>query len=205
MTFVVFESTYVAIRGYGAERMGAEDGPIEMAQVGLALIAAVGLFCAARWTVIGRAGLVICGALVTYAAARESDRVFETLLFDDAYKWLVGLPMVMLAAVAVFVDRRRLIGDLMWLMRHPAATLFVIAGVYLCSVCQALDRPGLWVGISNAGESAATKAMIEEYAELFAYLLLAFSGIEASIFAYRGRAMDRDAESDSQDFPRIAA
>jgi hypothetical protein len=204
VTVLVFYVTYLAIGVYGAQVMGAENGPIESAQVVLAILGAVGLFCAARWSRIGRAGLVTAGAAVAYAAARESDRIFETLMFDDAYKWVVGLPMAVLAVVTVIADRRCLIGETMWLLRQPAATLFAIAGVYLCFVCQFFDRPDMWSGISNTTEVATTKAMVEEFAELFAYLLLACSGLESAIRARQDRiaALDR---SEEEAYPRIAA
>jgi hypothetical protein len=207
LTYVVFEAIYAGVQTHGAARMGAENGPIEMAQLGLAIIGAVGLFCAAWWSPIGRAGLVMCGAVVTYAAARESDLLLETALFDDAYKWVVGLPMVILVVVVVIADRHRLVEGIMWLMHHPAATLFAVAGVFLCFVCQVLDRPDMWVGISNGHEAETTKALIEEYTELFAYLLLACSGIEAAILAYSGRAKQRKASlsAELESFPRVAA
>ncbi len=104
VALLVFYATFLAIGVHGADAMGAENGPIETAQVVLAVLGAVGLFCAALWTRIGRAGLVIAGAVVAYAAARESDQTFEALMFDDAYKWVVGLPMSVLAVVA---DARR--------------------------------------------------------------------------------------------------
>ncbi len=97
ITFLVFHCTYLAIQAYGGAVMGAENGPIEMTQLTLAILAAASLFCAARWARIGRAGLVVCGAVVAYAAARESDLFLETYLFDDAYKWVFGLPLAVLA------------------------------------------------------------------------------------------------------------
>ncbi len=185
ITLLVFESVYAAIGVYGPEAMGAENGPIEMAQVLLAIIGAVGLFAAACWSPIGRSGWVMCGAVVAYAAARESDLFFETLLFDDAYKWVVGLPMAVLFLAIVIVDRRRLVGDNLMLMRHPAATMFGIAGVFLCFVCQIIDRPEMWAENGTDGSVAITKALIEEYCELFAYLLIAFSGIESALLGRR--------------------
>ncbi len=186
VTMAVYQAIFWGVGRYGAAVMGAENGPIETAQVVLALVGALCLFCAAAWAKIGRAGLVMCGAVVGYAAARESDLLFERLLFDDAYKWVVGLPMAVIAMVVVIRERHRLVGETMWLLRQPAATLFVVAGIFLCGVCQTLDRPDMWTSISNATEAATTKAMIEEYAELFAYLMLALSGIEAVILARSG-------------------
>ncbi len=207
ITLVAVELTFAAARICGPHVVAAENGPLETAQVFLAVIGAVGLLCAARWSRIGRAAFFTCGGMLLYAAARESDRWFETLLFDDAYKWVVGLPVAVLCARVIFVQQHRWLGDAINLMRHPAATLFAVAGFYLCFVCQVLDRPDMWLEISDSQEMQTTKAMIEEFAELFAYLLLAFSGIEAAIVAHRGRNLgveDKDLlETDK--FPRIAA
>jgi hypothetical protein len=196
-TLAIFETVYLGIRTYGAETMGPENGPIEVAQTILAVIGALGLFYAAAIAPIGRSGFVLCGAVIAYAAARESDLWFETLLFDDAYKWLVGLPMLIVAGSVVVMERRRIVHDVLWLMDHPAATLFVVAGVFLCFVCQVLDRPAMWVGLSDEGEMVTMKALIEEFCELFAYLLLALSGLEAALFARRIRSIAH--QSTSQD------
>lgn len=205
-TLVLFQAVFWAIKTYGSETLSIENGPIEMAQVVLALVASAGLFYAASRAVVGRAGLVVCGAIVTYAAARESDLLMETLFFDDAYKYLVGIPMMVLCGWIVVRKRRNLIGETMWLLRQPAATLFGIAGIYLCFVCQSFDRPDMWGAITNGAQVEATKAMVEEYAELFAYLLLAFSGFEATILVRQMRASESTADLETdEDYPRIAA
>lgn len=205
VTFAVFHFVYTAIRSYGGAMMGAENGPIEMAQLALAILAATGLYFAARWTRIGRAGLVCCAAVVAYAAAREADLILETLLFDDAYKWVVGLPVAIIAIVVVFKERHKVIAESMWLLKQPAATLFAVAGIYLCFVCQFFDRPDMWAGISSKAEAEVTKAMVEEYAELFAYLLLAFSGFEAAVLAKQGRDSAALGQAEEEEYPRIAA
>ncbi|MGI9473308.1 MAG: hypothetical protein ACR2NZ_17330 [Rubripirellula sp.] len=192
-TFVLFELVYAAVKTHGAELVSAENGPIEMTQMVLAIVGAVTLFLAAKLTPVGRTGLILCGCVVAYAAAREGDQLFEEFLFDDAYKWVVGLPMLILGATFVFIDRKTLVGDVMGLMKHPVATLFAIAGIYLCFVCQIYDRPEMWGGISMMNEAdgsqlAVNKALIEEYAELFAYMLLAISGVEAAFLAFNRRA-----------------
>jgi hypothetical protein len=187
ITFVMFQAIYGSIKSFGAAWLASENGPLEAAQVVLALVAAVGIFSAARWTSKGRAALVVAGAMVAYAAGRESDVLFETWIFDDAYKWLIGVPMLILAIVAVIVDRRRLLGETMWWMRQPSATLFAVAGIFLCFVCQNLDRSEMWLGLQPRQHVDTSKALVEEYAELFAYLLLAFSGVEAAILAFGER------------------
>ncbi len=63
----------------------------------------------------------------------------------------------------------------------------------------------MWVGISNPAEAKATNAMIEEFAELFAYLLLAFSGLEAAIAARQDRAAAARQQHAEEGYPRIAA
>ena len=133
-------------------------------------------------------------------------QIFESLMFDDAYKWVVGFPMAGLVMVAVIRDRDRLIGESIRWMSRPPATLFAIAGIYLCFVCQFFDRPEMWTSIRNPTDAAHTKAMVEEYAELFAYLLLAFSGIESAILTRQDRVavVGKHTGSD-ESYPRIAA
>ncbi|MGB7346326.1 MAG: hypothetical protein WBD20_19060 [Pirellulaceae bacterium] len=185
ITFVLFQAVFFCITQYGSGFVGVENGPVEMAQVYLAIIASLCLFYTAYRCRRGRAGLIACAAMVGYAAARESDSLFEAALFDDAYKWLVGLPMLLITVSALWIDRRRVVPDAMWLVRQPSVTMFAIAGIYLCAVCQLFDRPDMWTEITAATEASAAKAMVEELVELFAYLLLAFSGVEGLAMAHQ--------------------
>lgn len=178
-----FQSIYLATTMLGAKQMGAENGPIEMSQIAFAACGAIGLFLAARNTVRGRAMILVCAAAVTYAVARECDLWFETLVFDDAYKYLIGLPLGLMVAGVWWRERRELVGDFLYMMRQPAATFFGIAGLHLCVACQTLDRPLLWSGLEGAADIKSTQAMVEESMELFAYMLIAFSGVEAYLFA----------------------
>ncbi len=196
------QALYAGLLAKGPDFIGAENGPVELAQVYLALLASAGFFYAAYRTRRGRAGLITCAAMVGYAAARESDSIFEAVFFDDAYKWLVGLPLFLGAIASLWIDRRRVIADAMWLVRQPAVTLFAIGGIYLCTFCQILDRPDMWTSISSAGEATTTKAMVEEFAELFAYAILAFSGIEALALAHR---LDEVVMSDSLDVDKATS
>ncbi len=199
ITCVTFIAVHEGAMRIGPARMGAENGWIETAQLNLALIAAVFLFAAAKFQTRGRAGLVFCGAIVAYAAAREADLWFETLFFEDAYKYLVGLPMAIMAVVAIVAQRRRIVADSIRLFSQPAATLFAVAGILLCFVCQMLDRPGFWTGITMDAGGQATKAMLEESMELFAYLLIACSGIEALIYARQSSAAAKFAATEDDD------
>ena len=193
LTAIVYQTLYWGIQNRGPSLMGSENGPVETAQLTLAIVACLSLFLAARWMPVGSACLIFAGALVGYAAARESDAFLERVLFEDADKWLVGLPLISLAIVHLFWERKQLLADAMWLLQQPAATLFVIAGVFLCGVCQSLDRPGMWLAVTDGAEGAIIKGLIEEYAELFAYLLLAFSGTEAVVMARQHYALAQHA------------
>lgn len=193
-----FQTIYLATTQMGAARVGGENGPIEISQVAFAACGAVGLFLAARNTMRGRAMILVCAAAVTYAIARECDLWFETLLFDDAYKYLVGLPMGIMVMSILWRDRRDLIGDFLYMMREPAATLFGVAGLHLCVACQMLDRPLLWSGLEGAVDIKSTQAMVEESMELFAYMLIAFSGVEAYLFANEKSAAAKNAAADNE-------
>lgn len=198
ITMGVYQLVFTLIQSRGVAWIASENGPLETAQVVCLLIAATGIALAAWWTPIGRAALVGTGAVTVYAAARESDQWFETFFFDDAYKWLVGLPMAILVVTFVFRERRQLLQETLAMSKKPGATLFTIGGIYLCFYCQMLDRPNFWqelgsgIGLSGIGLSGTgaglQKVLVEECAELFAYLLIMFSGFEAMISARYDRA-----------------
>jgi hypothetical protein len=63
----------------------------------------------------------------------------------------------------------------------------------------------MWAGLSNTAEAATTKALVEEFAELFAYLLLACSGFEAAIQARQHGVAAASEQQDDETYPRIAA
>jgi len=211
IAFGLVHALFLGLIAQGPEFIGSENGPVEMAQVYLALFTSACLFYAAYHCRRGRAGLIVCASMVAYAAARESDATFEALFFDDAYKYMVGVPMLIVAVTALAMDRRRVIKDAMWLVRQPAITLFAIGGIYLCTFCQILDRPDMWTSITSPDEANQTKAMVEEFAELFAYAILAFGGIEALALAHRLDAQVMSLNQDDDEGepavfkPRIAA
>ena len=132
--------------------------------------------------------LVATGAVTLYAAAHESDKWFESVFFEDAYKWLVGLPVAISVLIVAYRDRGTLIDETMRIAQKPAATLFAVGGIYVCFFCQMLDRPHFWTESGLSGNVVLQKSMVEESAELFAYMLIAFSGVEAMIAALQDRA-----------------
>jgi hypothetical protein len=195
ITMAVFEALYALLQSRGAVVVASESGPIERIQVVCLLLGAVGIGVAVWWTPIGRAVLVATGATAVYAAARESDSWFEANFFNDAYKWLIGAPLAMIVVSVAYRERSKLIDETLRMSVRPGSTLFTIAGIYLCFFCQLLDRPGFW---SEAGISVGVnsqKLLVEESAELFAYLLIAYSGCEALIAARHDRRLMSDRSS----------
>lgn len=184
-TFALYQLLYLLLQGEHGVTLSAENGPVETLEGLLAVAASVLFFVAAGRTASGRSAMTVFGCAIGYAAARESDALMEHWLFDDAYKYLVGLPLAVLAVGVIYHHRSRFVRESLWLVQQPAAVLYIIAGIYLGGVCQIFDRPDLWKGIASASEAMATKATIEEFAELFAYLLFAFSAAETFILARR--------------------
>ncbi|MEO1615151.1 MAG: hypothetical protein AAFV88_04830 [Planctomycetota bacterium] len=168
---------FYRIETEGLAYAGRENGPVELGQAALAVCTAL-LLAFAAYRLRGRATLMIVGAcLVGYAAARECDQWFESVFFDDAYKYLVGAPLFLIAVTTLAMNPKRFLAELHETARHPMMTIFVIAGIHICGFCQILDRPGLWSELGAGSEM--TKAAVEEFAELFGYLILSFAAIEA--------------------------
>jgi hypothetical protein len=196
---LVFQGVCVLLEARGAAWLSEENGPLELAQVVCLLFAAAAIAVAVRWSPAGKAVLLATSAAALYAAARESDLWFETvffedayktivgLFFEDAYKTIVGLPLALLVMHVIWTERHRLVSDALWISRKPGATLFTMGGMYLCCFCQILDRELFWPTGDLQGALGYQKALVEESAELFAYLLIAFAGIEAMVAAAQDR------------------
>ena len=195
VAFAVYQVIFASIERGDAVRVAAENGPLEMTQVVITCLSSLAIFAAAFWTHRGRLALCLTAAVVAYAAAREADLLLETLFFDDAYKYLVGIPMVLLSLTMLVLHGQHGIRESWSLMRQPPATLFIIGSIFLCTVCQMLDRPGLWTNAGVPSEFRTIRMLVEESSELFAYLLIAFSAVESLIMA---AAFARQA-SDQQD------
>ena len=189
VAFVLGQVLYNALLDRGPAFIGQENGLVERMQAVLATLAAIAFFVAATKSSYGKAGLVLCGSLAGYAAGRECDQLLETYLFNDAYKYLIGVPLLITTVVVGWKYRRTMIFDSLPLARTPAITMFGIAGVYLCAVCQIFDRPEFWAGIADHDNAGATKMLVEEFAEVFGYLLITFAGLEAVIDAFMRYSM----------------
>jgi len=188
ITCGVFELSYALLCSGGVAWLAEENGPLELAQVAFLLTAVAGFTWAAVLSPADRNVLVITGCLTLYAAARESDKWFETMLFDDSYKWLVGYPAAIFILFLLYKHRGRMIEDTLRIAQKPSSTLFAIGGIYLCFFCQIIDRPMYWYASGSTDGGGFQKSFVEENAELFAYLLIVFSSVEAVISGYQQRA-----------------
>ena len=201
---VLYAGVYATIESMGGAA-GAENGPLELLQVGFAIIASC-LFLRAAWiSPRGVAGLATCGAMMAYASARESDQWFEAVFFDDAYKYLVGIPAILLVFSVAWRYRRGILQQTTDLLNEPPATLFILGGVYLAFVCQMLDRPSVWGNLHMASDTASIKPMIEEAMEVFAYATIAYSAIESIIFARKSKSSMVKKDHEQPATIRIAA
>lgn len=198
------------VQHHGIESIAHEYGPVEKSQIWLAMFASGCLFFASTRVRIGQTGLIICACMVGYAAARESDSWFERVFFDDAYKYMAGIPLAAIALFAFYRGRKRFFVEAPELLRTPAITIFTFAGIFICTVCQSLDAPELWASIGASWDAEVMKAAVEEFAEMFGYLLLAFAGTEAVTMSFcpsmaksslkRGSAADSRVEPE----PRVS-
>jgi hypothetical protein len=193
LTVLVCQLALVAIRENGIGFIAHEGGLIEQSQFWLALFAAGSLFYAGSRIRIGGTALTLCACLVAYAAAKESDWWFETTFFDDAYKYFAGIPLLTAGLVVLYRGRKRIVNEWMMLTATPCVTMFAIAGIYFCSICQVFDRPDLLTSLGDPASADMTKAAIEEFAELFGYLLLGFSGVESIVMAFATSPVTADA------------
>ena len=115
---------------------------------------------------------------------------------------MVGLPGLAVLAAVAWAGRGAILRETLVLLNQPAATIFILAGIYLAFVCQSLDRPAMW-----SATQPTTKIFIEETVELFAYMTFAFSASEAIWFARRSGAMvaAEIGEGQSKTFLKVAA
>ena len=201
VAFVLGQLLYYILLDRGPDSIGQENGLVEQMQAAFATFAAIAFFVAATKSTYGKAGLVLCGSLAGYAAGRECDQLLEAYLFTDAYKYLIGLPLLAIAIVVGWKYRRTAISDSLPLARTPAITMFGIAGVYICAVCQIFDRPEFWAGIADHENAGATKALVEEFAEVFGYLLIAFAGLEALFDACTPHSLTNGQSAMDDEFP----
>jgi hypothetical protein len=205
VSFATYVSIYLAAVQSSASALSTENGPLELLQVGFVGSASLMLLIAAVRSESGRACLTVMGAMAGYATAREMDSVFESLLFDDAYKYLVGLPLLAVVSWTVWQDRSHLMSDWVSLAKQPVVTLFAIGGIYLFCVCQILDSTAFWAetpGIIPAPTSLThpAKQMVEEFCEVFAYLLIGFSGVESIVMTLPGRKEEVETGSDTESY-----
>ena len=175
------EGLFRMVQQHGAA-IGAENAGIETAQIVLAGLASALYLAAGGLSRRHSFAYYVGAALLVYAAGRESDQWFESMLFDDAYKIVVGIPVAIGLILAAYRHRRGLVRETWQSFDSRPSVLFITGGVLLVSVCQMFDRPGMWPEASYM-----QKCLIEECVELFAYGLLLFAAGEALLAAIETR------------------
>ena len=158
--------------------LSSENGPIEVSQIVVLILA--GLLAGIASTVSKEnRTLNTCLAVVFLCAAgREADDWFATYFFDDAYKWLVCLPLMVLAAFLCWKSRTHLYYEMITFLSKPHATLIIFSILMVVTLGQTLDRSSFWPNVDSSPSLGNQKAVVEETLELFAYLTLLFGANE---------------------------
>ena len=187
VTALAMQLTLQVIQKDSLEHLASENGPIEVAQFAILILAAAMAGFASR--VATRLGTAIFGlsAALFCAASREADDWFAMLVFDDAYKWLVCLPLFTLVALEFWKNRESIYYQCAELLSQPYGTVLAFAIVLIGTLCQTLDRTSFWPTISAAPIVGDQKSVIEETVELFGYLLILFSTTELAIHTWQQR------------------
>ncbi|MFH5803415.1 hypothetical protein [Alienimonas sp. DA493] len=200
---IAVQALYQAVVAWGPG-IAEENGPLELLQVGVAVVGGLTLAAAVVVAPRGRTALAACGGALLYAAARESDLMLERLLFDDAYKYLVGAPVAAVVGLVAWRDRARWRESLRW-TAHPSAGLFLCGGLQIVVVAALFDRSDLWDSVTNATQADAMKRLVEESIELSGYLVLTVGAFELFVTCRREAAAVHRAAPDVVRFPTDAA
>lgn len=188
ITALAMQLTLRVIQKDSLEHLASENGPIEVAQFAILILAAsIAGFASRVATRIGTAIFGLSAALFC-AASREADDWFAMLVFDDAYKWLVCLPLISIVALEFWKNRESIYYQCAELLSLPYGTVLAFAIVLIGTLCQTLDRTSFWPTISAAPMVGDQKSVIEETVELFGYLLILFSTTELAIHTWQERS-----------------
>ncbi|NNJ25543.1 hypothetical protein [Alienimonas chondri] len=180
------QALYQAVIAYGPG-IAVENGALELLQIAVALAGGAALVAAGAVTQRGLTAIAFCAGALLYAAAREADLWFEQVAFDDAYKYLAGVPIAAAAAAVAWRDRRRWAESLEW-TAHPASVFFLCGGLQVVVAAALFDRSRLWDSIENSVQADRVKRLVEESIELSGYLTLAAGACELLITCRREAA-----------------
>ena len=157
-----------------------ENGLIEWIQFGLMIAAGSVFLWTWRQNSDYPSALLICGTLSFVAALRELDHFSEILLFEDAYKYVSAL-IIVLALYRLGRERRRLQKDIERFMKQP---FFLILGFGLfltVLLAQILGQAELWQALIQTSSGRSAKRFLEETLETGGYLILFFGAMEVFI------------------------
>lgn len=178
VTAAVFQCVVIiAIDGH-ADLLGSEYGPIECAQLVLALVAGAVLLTAARRGDTMPTVLTIGALAAWFAAAREADRFLADILFSDANK-IVMTAVAVLAVVVMIRGRGRIGAELALLVRTSGFQFLFCGWLVVVVYAQITGQKQLWQAVMGDSYLRSAKNTLEELPELFGYLLLVFGGFEA--------------------------
>ncbi|TWU18501.1 hypothetical protein [Allorhodopirellula heiligendammensis] len=167
------------LNSLGVAALASENGVLEWVQVAF-LAFASGLSACAFCT--SRSGSTIYGliACVTaYATAKECDTFFEAALFDDAYKYVAGVPLALLAGFLLYRGRMRFVNEISECIGYRWFGIFVTAGILLASLCQLLDSAHFWETFEQSLTLQDAKRLVEETSELYAYYFMSVAAVES--------------------------
>ena len=157
-----------------------ENGLIEWIQFGLMIAAGSVFLWTWRQNSDYPSALLMCGTFSFVAALRELDHFSEILLFEDAYKYVSAL-FIVLALYRLGRERRRLQKDIERFMKQPAFLILGFGLFLTVLLAQILGQAELWQALIQTSSGRSAKRFLEETLETGGYLILFFGSIEVFI------------------------
>lgn len=173
------------------QTLASEDGAFEVSQFLLLLLAGTITSVAAVIASQNRTVIFVLAAGIFCAASREADDWFARWIFDDAYKWFVCVPLLTAVAYRTWKSRESIQYELMSFFSRPHASLIAFAILIIATLCNTLDRSSFWPTITNDPSMGDQKAIVEETAELFGYLVLLFGVTELLIHSCQEKSTEK--------------
>lgn len=169
------------------DTLARESGLLEISQIAILLFAGILAGLSSKLSVNYRTAAFTLSGILLCAASREADDWFAILLFDDAYKWLVCLPVITIVGWRCWDRRDTIYKEFSDFLRTPFGSIFTFAILFVGLFCNLLDRSSFWPAVLAAPELANQKTVIEESAELFGYLIILIAINELLIHAWLER------------------
>lgn len=190
MTGIIMHLCLLMVSRESMQILASEDGPIEIAQIILLVISGTLASISAIFAVQNRTVIFILAAGIFCAASREADDWFARLIFDDSYKWFVCLPLLSAAAYRAWQNRETVYQEVFNFLSQPYASTIAFSVIMVATLCNTFDRSSFWPAMAMHPNLGDQKAVIEETAELFSYLILLFGMNELLIHSWLGRSSE---------------